>query len=416
VSQFAFLQPEWPLLFEDARRAEAAVHSDPRTACFYSRRTLELALQWLFDHDPSLHRPYDTQLSAFIHEPTFRQTAGEAIFTKARIIQRLGNEAVHSKKAVKSEEALSSVQELFHIGFWLARSYARQQRPPDTLAFQPQLLPRTVQAPQTLEQVKKLLSVLQEQDEQLKEQAARLATMPHIEEELKNLKAQIAAAKVANAAVPDEHDYNEAETRRRYIDLLLHEAGWALDQPRDREFEVQGMPKGKGYVDYVLWGDDGKPLGLVEAKRTSKDAQTGQQQAKLYADCLEEAYGQRPLIFFSNGYRHWIWDDRCYPPRPVQGFHRKEELELLIQRRGSRKSLAAATINVDIVERYYQTRAIRRIGESFEKDHQRKALVVMATGAGKTRTVIALVDLLQRCNWVKRALFLPTGLPSSSRP
>ncbi|MFI5383894.1 MAG: DEAD/DEAH box helicase family protein, partial [Methanosarcina thermophila] len=110
--------------------------------------------------------------------------------------------------------------------------------------------------------------------------------------------------------------------------------------------------------------------------------------------------------FYSNGYDHWIWDDSMYPPRQVQGFYKKAELELLIQRRRSRKSLSEVDVNSKIADRYYQIRAIRRIGESFEKDNDRKALVVMATGAGKTRTVIALCDLLMRCNWVKRVLFL----------
>ena len=161
-------------------------------------------------------------------------------------------------------------------------------------------------------------------------------------------------------------------TRRRpatFIDLLLKEAGWPLDQARDREFEVTGMPnnQGKGFVDYVLWGDDGKPLAVVEAKRTERDARVGQQQAKLYADCLERQFGQRPVIFYSNGYEHWLWDDASYPPRAVQGFYKKAELELLIQRRSSRKPLAARPIDGAIVERYYQTRAIRRIAEAFEQ-------------------------------------------------
>src|SRR5207253_83157 len=164
--------------------------------------------------------------------------------------------------------------------------------------------------------------------------------------------------------------------------------------------------QGTGFVDYVLWGDEGKPLALVEAKRTRRDARVGQQQAKLYADCLEQQFGQRPVIFYSNGYEHWLWDDASYPPRPVQGFLTKAELELMIQRRASRKALADAPVNAKIVERYYQTRAIRRISEAFEKDRDRKALLVMATGAGKTRTVIALCDLLMRCNWAKRVLFL----------
>src|SRR5260370_11152633 len=131
--------------------------------------------------------------------------------------------------------------------------------------------------------------------------------------------------------------------------------------------------EGIGFVDYVLWGADGKPLGLVEAKRTRRDARVGQQQAKLYADCLEQRFGQRPVIFYSNGYEHWLWDDTSHPPRNVQGFYKKSELELLIQRRTTRKTLAVAPINEGIVERYYQIRAIRRIAETFEREHERKA-------------------------------------------
>ena len=121
---------------------------------------------------------------------------------------------------------------------------------------------------------------------------------------------------------------------------------------------------GDGFVDYVLWGDDGKPLGIVEAKRTRREPRIGQQQAKLYADCLEAETGQRPIIFYSNGYEHWIWDDRRYPPRPIQGFLTKDELELAIRRRATLKPLSSLEINRDIVERFYQTRAIRRVAES----------------------------------------------------
>src|SRR5690606_30020496 len=228
---------------------------------------------------------------------------------------------------------------------------------------------------------------LRGRDEKL---ATLLADKTTLDEELKRLRAEVAAAKKAAAAQPATHDYSEAETRDYFIDLLLKEAGWTLDQPRDREFEVSGMPNAqdKGFVDYVLWGDDGKPLGLVEAKRTRRDPRVGRQQAKLYADCLEKEFGQRPVIFYSNGYEHWLWDDTQYPPRRVQGFYKKAELELLIQRRETRRPLAEATINPTIVERHYQTRAIRRVAEAFERDNERKARLVMATCAGNTRTLI----------------------------
>jgi type I restriction enzyme R subunit len=406
MSNFNFLGQEWPDLFEAATKGESLVHADSRTACFYTRRSLELAVNWLYKHDSSLRPPYQDSLSALIYEPTFKSAVGAAIHAKARVIKDLGNLAVHTTKQIRPFDALTAVRELFHVCFWLARNYARTARPPDGLAFDANQLPKTSPVPpQTLTQLQQLSAQLAEKDTKVEELITdRLA----LEAELQRLRAEIAEVKRNNAATPDKHNYSEAETRDYFIDLLLKEAGWLLDKPQDREFRVAGMPntKDEGFVDYVLWGDNGKPLGLVEAKRTKRDARVGQQQAKLYADCLEKQFGQRPIIFYSNGYEHWIWDDHNYPPRQVQGFYKKPELELLIQRREIRLPLAKAEIDAKIVERFYQSRAIRRISEAFEKDHDRKTLIVMATGAGKTRTVVALCDLLMRCNWVKRVLFL----------
>src|SRR5438552_3126437 len=406
MTNFGFLQSEWPQFFADAEKAEALVIPDPRSACFYARRTLEQAVAWLYKSDPSLKLPYQDNLSALIHEPTFKNTVGAKIFVKAKLIKDLGNLAAHSPKPLAQLDSMTAVRELFHICFWLARTYGKGTKPEDGLLFNPMLLPTSSPVPpQTLAQLQQLESQLTEKDAKLTE---LLTGKVALDAELERLRAEIAAIKKQNEATPDTHNYSEAETRDYFIDLLLKEAGWPLDKQQDREYPVTGMPneKGEGFVDYVLWGDDGKPLGLVEAKRTKRDARVGQQQAWLYADCLEKKFGQRPVIFYSNGYEHWIWDDQDYPPRDVQRFYKKDELERLIQRRSTRSSLADAEINEKIVERYYQNRAIRRIGETFEKDHERKALVVMATGAGKTRTVVALCDLMMRCNWVKRVRFL----------
>ncbi len=409
IGNFQFLSPEWPELQEPAAKAEALVYADPRTSSFYARRALELAVTWIYKHDPSLTLPYQDNLSALIHDPDFKKTVGPALFAKARLIKDLGNLAAHSPKPLRDTDALQATTDLFHFLFWLARTYARNERPSDSLAFDASLLPHDDVTPKSVAQIQKLEADLSARDEKLYE---LIADRQNIDEELQRLREEIAAVKAANSAKPDTHDYSEAETRDYFIDLLLKEAGWSLDGPQDLEYEVLGMPTsrgssdGTGYVDYVLWGDDGKPLGIVEAKRTRKDSRIGQRQAELYANCLEQKFDQRPVIFCSNGYEHWIWDDTFYPPRSVQGFYKKDELELLIQRRATRRSLAEAPIDERIVERYYQTRAIRRIGEAFEVDHERKTLLVMATGAGKTRTVIALCDLLMRCNWAKRVLFL----------
>ena len=405
-SQFAFLAAEWPGLHEEAVRAEALALPDARTACFHGRRALEVLVQWLYKHDASLKLPYQDNLSALIHEPTFKAAAGTAVFAKAVLINRIGNQAVHGHRPVPQLDALTVVRELFHIGYWLAHTYGRGTKPPSGLTFDPSALPKTSPLPKhTVEQLQQLEADLRSRDERL---STLLEDRENLDAELQRLRDEIAAIKRANASQSDTHDYSEAETRDAFIDLLLKEAGWTLDHTRDREFPVTGMPNatGEGFVDYVLWGDNGMPLALVEAKRTKREARVGQQQATLYADCLEKQFGQRPVIFYTNGYEHWIWDDARYPPRPVQGFYKKAELELAIQRRTTRRSLATEGIDQAIVERHYQIRAIRRIGESFERDHDRKALVVMATGAGKTRTVIALCDLLMRCNWAKRVLFL----------
>jgi type I restriction enzyme, R subunit len=406
VSNFDYLLPEWHALFEAASRAEGTCHGDPRTSCFYARRALELTIYWAYKADPALHLPYDDKLSALIHEPTFKRIAGEAVFAKARLINSIGNRAVHDRyRQIPESASLAAVEELFHVCYWLAATYGKAP-PSANVQFDPSLIPAESQAPrQTVEKLQALERALAERDEKL---GTLLADKASLDDQIVALRADVAKARKANEGRPDTHDYSEAKTRSQLIDVLLLEAGWELTEDRDREFPVTGMPTadGLGFVDYVLWGDDGKPLGLVEAKRTTKSPKVGRQQAKLYADCLGAKFGQRPVIFYTNGYDHWIWDDQMYSPRAVQGFYTKDQLELLIQRRASRKPLIAAEIDKKIVERYYQERAIRRIAEAFEHQLERKALLVMATGAGKTRTVIALADLLSRCHWAKRVLFL----------
>ena len=407
MSNFQFLKTEWSELYDSAKRAESLIRNDARSSCFYARRTLELAIEWLYQHDRTLKRPYDNNLSALIYEPTFKNNLTSDLFLKVKTLKEVGNIAVHSRKPVTERDALRATKELFHFLYWMARTYTRDAvAMPPGITFDEQKIPPPIVATvnQTVEQLKKLEEEIRQKDAELAQKSLALADT---DAQIEQLKKEIAEAKKKNEATPDDHDYSEAETREYFIDLLLRETGWMLDQPEDREYEVIGMPneKGIGFVDYVLWGDNGKPLAVVEAKRTTKDARIGQQQAKLYADCLEKMTGQRPLIFYTNGYQTWFWDDRNYPPREVQGFYKKDELELLMQRRMTRKEIKGEAVNEAIVERYYQVEAITRVTEHFDS-RQRKALVVMATGAGKTRTVIALCELLQRCNWIKRVLFL----------
>ncbi len=405
MSNFSFLQPEWSEVFIAAARAESLVYPDPRAACFYARRALEFAVQWLYKAERSLTLPYQDNLAALLAEPSFTALATPRIVTKTRLIKNLGNRAVHTQKFITQYDALTACRELFQFTYWLAHRYARGARPAPEQTFDDTLLPKTSPIPpQTQKRLEELAKSLADKDEKLSDTLKKNAAL---DEEILRLRAEVATAKAANETAPDTHDYNEAQTRDAFIDLLLKESGWPLDQPRDREFPVQGMPnnKGEGFADYVLWGDDGRPLAVVEAKRTKRDAEEGRQQAKLYADCLETQFGQRPLIFYTNGYEHWLWDDTFYPPREVQGFCTRDELKLSIDRRTTRKALDTVATDPAIVARYYLERAIRKTTAAFERK-QRKALLVMATGSGKTRAAIALCDVLQRANWVKRALFL----------
>ena len=415
-SQFSFLEAEFADEFEMASWAERHVLSDPGPAVIYARKCLESGVRWAFRHDRGLPQPYDERLGAYLSEPAFKVLAGGRVFEVARKIQRAGNRAVHESKPPSKLEAVEVVSALFRFCFWLAFTYGRSSKPDRSARFDPHRLMDTgTTAQASLTERQDLEARLErevEESARVRQQLAEATrTAEELEAELAELRAQVAAAKKKAAeSIPAEaHDWSEAETRRYKIDALLAEAGWAgFVEGHDIEYEVQGMPSGSGvgYVDYVLWGKDGLPLAVVEAKKTLVNPKVGKQQAKLYADCLEAETGQRPIVFCSNGYEHRLWDDTRYLPRRVQGFYTKDELALLIQRRTTSKPLSSVDIDQRIVDRHYQQRAIRAITEHFEVDKQRKALVVMATGAGKTRTVIALADLLMRAGWVKRVLFL----------
>ena len=414
-SQFSFLEAEFADELEMALWAEGHALSDPGPAVIYARKCLESGVKWVYEHDRALPQPYEDNLNALLNEPAFKLLADGRVFGVAKKIQRAGNRAVHESKPPSKLEAVEIVSALFQFCYWLAFTYGRSTKPDPSLRFDPHKLMDADKAE------KVSLKERQDLEERLEREAGehvraqkRLAeattTAEELEARLAELRAQVAAAKKAAESIPVEaHDWSEADTRRYKIDALLAEAGWTdFVDGRDIEYEVHGMPSGSGvgYVDYVLWGDDGLPLAVVEAKKTLVDPRVGQQQARLYADCLEAETGQRPVVFYSNGYEHWLWDDTQYPARQVQGFYTSDDLALLIQRRTARQPLLSLDIDEQIVDRHYQQRAIRAIAEHFETDKQRKALLVMATGAGKTRTVIALIDLLMRAGWVKRVLFL----------
>ncbi|MEZ9699058.1 DEAD/DEAH box helicase family protein [Vibrio sp. 10N.261.46.E12] len=414
-----------------AKNAESNIKTDPRIAGFYARNALELMVETVFDIDNWLTRPrHDATLMSLIHDKDFKQNLETHLFPKLKLVIQVGNEAVHSKTTLPQRDALQAVKELHHVLYWFIRTYTPNLDRKQFVVqpFDEALIPQQVsidatvatKALSSIKRVKELEKQLEQDDK-----VEREAYLQQIKEN-ETLKAanqalleQIEQAKQSAEKVTDAHDYNEEETRTYLIDVLLHEAGWKLEHKRDREYPVSGMPiskvnpKGNGFVDYVLWGDDGTALAVVEAKRTHRRAEDGQQQAKLYADCIEKQCGVRPVIFYTNGYDTHLWDDHFYPPRQVQGFYTKAELELMVKRRTDRKSFFESgmpnsnlVINNEITNRHYQKSAITKLLQDFELEHERKGLFVMATGTGKTRTVISLVDLLVKNDWVKNVLFL----------
>jgi type I restriction enzyme R subunit len=358
MGNFDFVRQTLPSLHDDCARAESYLASDPRSACFYSRRVVEELVGYLYGV-LSLPIPYRDDLAAKINDAAFKAKVPQGITQKLTAIRRIANTAVHENRQIRPDVSLAVLRELFNVVVWT--SYHHSPAPkvvPLQAQFDPALAAKA--APLSREEVARLAAKFKEQDEaharELAEKDERLAAH---EAEIAELKTQIAAAQAA--AAPDTRDYDEAAARDLFIDVLLHEAGWTLDEERDREYPVTGMPnaEGSGFVDYVLWGANGLPLAVVEAKRTAKSPEVGQQQAKLYADCLEKQFGRRPMIFYTNGYEHRIWDDAGgYPPRETQGFYARDELELLIQRRQTKLPLSSAQANTDIAGRPYQVRAI----------------------------------------------------------
>jgi type I restriction enzyme, R subunit len=392
------IKNNWSLIYEAAVEAEKNVYSAPRTSLFYSRLALERAINWLYANDDYLKKPERDDLYNLMYEQTFRENLTPSLFKPIDLIRRLGNVAVHSEQKVSKNDSFSTFENLFHFLNWLQRYYS--DTPQKNINFKPQLIPIEKQKnDKSAKELEKLANEIEKRDKELK----------RILSENEKLRKQIQINKKKNEKdiAKVTKPYSEAKTRQLFIDLMLREVGWDPHGTNVEEYELPGMPNRSqvGFADYVLWDDNGKPLAVIEAKRTTKSPATGKKQAELYADLLEKHYAQRPIIFYTNGYETWLWDDAIYPPRVVQGFYTKDQLRLMIERRSTRKDLTKQTINKDTAGRYYQVEAIRRTAETF-KNKKRHALLIMATGTGKTRTAVALVELLMKAGWVKNVLFL----------
>lgn len=433
MTNFDFLaeDPRWAALTKRIKRAESRVRTEPASAARLCRLCLEECLHRIYGVE-QIRVERDDTIDSLLRDGIRDGIIPTEYRSGLDTVRRTGNTASHfnERNTVNTERALISIRHLYDFLKWFAGKY-NQDVPDLPNLFIESYIPKVGQNERKRHETKK---EFEKQKKELAAQveaaeAARLAAEEKARQTAETLaayQAEIAAEKARIATQKAERpdlqpkEYTEADTRLHLIDAALAEAGWHnLKNGKDKEYEVKGMPlsttqQGKGYVDYVLWNDDGQPLAVIEAKRTSKNADLGKKQAQLYADCLEKEFGQRPVLFYTNGYETFLWDDTFYSAhRRVYGFYTKDELQWMLEGRKTRRDFRNAVVNPDIADRAYQKIAIERVAETFITDgedgfrgRKRKALLVMATGSGKTRTAAALCEILFSHNWVQKILFL----------
>lgn len=401
MTNFEFLKniSEYNLFSAAAVEAEKVFCTSPAMCAVGCRKALELAVKWVYSADSTIKVPYKDNIQSLIHEPSFYSALDSKTWGKLPFIIKLGNLSVHTEKSVSNADALLALKNLFEFIQWIDYCYGANYT---ERRFDPALIP-TEKVVIDTKKIKEQKSLIEQKDSEI------VALQKQIEEMSSRLTAE--KAEKQESRTFSSADLSEFDTRKIYIDVDLKLMGWKFegtDADVREEYEVNdmnGVLGQKGYADYVLFGRDGLPLAVIEAKKTSKEPNSGRKQASLYADCLERKFGRRPMMFTSNGFETYFWDDLSSPQRKVSGFFTKSDLEKLMSRRETRKKLNTIPISDKITDRYYQKEAIRAVCEHIEKGF-RKALLVMATGTGKTRTASSLTDVLSRGGYITNVLFL----------
>jgi len=406
VKNFSFLQDTLPDLAQIASLAEEYTYTDPDSSVAKLRMFTEKLLRHLA---PILNVDISglRNLGDLLIESDLRKSLPKPIINKLHLLRKLGNKGVHTG-GVSEQEAIEGLQDAQDVSGWIYISYFGGKGK-DIPSFNQPQTPKAIK-----EDLQRYKNELAEKDAYIEELLAEqqfLAAEPSVSYDSgTNQKALIKRGE----ETAKQLGFSEAETRDRLIDWELRNAGWDVgakgvsteEVKQEVDVKDQPTPSGSGRADYVLFGDDAKPLAVIEAKKPNSSSKSGKKQAELYANALEEEYGQRPIIFYTNGFETHIWNDRANePPRQIFGFYSKDSLEYLIFQRDTRQTLKNLEVNPDIAGRMYQIRAIKQVAEKFDSK-RRKALIVMATGTGKTRVAIALAEALMNRNWVKRILFL----------
>ena len=400
MSNFEFLKKDnsYKIFADACIEAEQLMNVSYSATVTFVRKALELAVKWVYANDAELRMPPQINLASLIKGKKFKDILPYNMSGLLSYIQQLGNKAVHSGRVITREEAVLSLKNLFSFTAWIDYSYSRYY---SDVKFDESILGETDKIIKVQSEKDKLSKQLAEINKKLEELSNENQTLRKENEEKRKINEKEREYKI--------DEISEAETRKRYIDLVIENEGWTIGEDCIPEVEISGIatPSGKGKADYVLYGDNGVPLAVIEAKKLDIDPLIGKNQAKEYADALEKKYDVRPIIFFTNGLDYYIWDDLNYPERQVSSIYSKKDLEKLIFRRGNKKPLKNVSTDIkdEITNRVYQKEAVVRVTEALEKGY-RKMLLVMATGSGKTRTAASIVDILTRYNWVKNILFL----------
>lgn len=402
MGNFDFLRgkKEYEVFAPAAIEAERVYATSPAMCAIGCRKALELAVKWVYSADNTMQLPFKDNLQSLIHGPDFRYAMEYDTWKKLPLIAKMGNLAVHTARNITPTDAVVSLRGLFEFIEWIDYCYGRDYK---EHFFKESLIPQS-RVSLDEKRIKEQAGLLKEKEEENQK----------LYEQVKALSEKLTAEKEKNK---EERHFNpetisEFKTRKIYIDVDMKTEGWVFDGPFQNvweEYEVEGMagvPGQKGYADYVLVGRDGLPLAVVEAKKTSRDPNVGRKQAELYANCLEKRFGRRPMIFNTNGFETYFWDDLTGPQRKVSGIFSQNDLERLMERRMDiHPALRSIPISDEITNRVYQKEAIRAVCDHIQEGG-RKNLLVMATGTGKTRTAASLVDVLSKGGYITNVLFL----------
>lgn len=414
ATNFSFLEGkrEYDLFAHACIDAERILEASPVMSAVAARKALELCVKWIYSIDSTL-KPieYREGLQSLLHNNGFPSLMDYTLWKRLQYVVRNGNESVHTSKKLDRDDAVLSLNILFDFVQWIDYCYGKdyvkrsfdEKRIPDT----------TKEAEYVHEQYKKVIKDVQNNadkivDEKDKEIEGLLKMNEDLRQQMKSQKSK----NVKEREYTYDPNMSEWATRKRYIDADLKANGYVFNQDAKRncvevEYPVVGMPNetGIGYADYVIWGDTGKIIAVLEAKRASESADKGRNQGKLYADCIQNMQGFRPVIFYTNGFETFLWDDENSAPRVVSGMFPQKDINAMIERRYIKKSVNSIQIDEEITNRWYQLRAVTKCCENYEKGI-RKCLLVMATGTGKTRTAASVVDVMTRSQQMRRVLFL----------